>query len=74
MDVVTYMANEAMAVKDMSIPPDTITIKAPMEKRAGITMDRVKSTRLLLVKNWPLRTWIKILSNTIAPKIYNSVR
>ncbi len=58
---VTYMASEATAVNETSMPPDTMTIMQPTEKRPGTIMARARSTRLLPVKNCPDLAWIRRL-------------
>jgi len=56
--VTAYTARDARAGKDTSMPPETITRKAPTANSPGTTMALARSTRLFAVKNWPLRTWM----------------
>ena len=52
---VEYMAKMAMAVKDTSMPPDTITISTPMAKMPMTIPLRSRSNTLPTVKNTGLR-------------------
>ena len=69
---VTYIARDAIAVKDTSIPPETMTIMQPTEKREGTTRARARSTRLLPVKNCPDLAWISRLRATMAARTQGS--
>ena len=61
----TNIDSDAIAGKEQSTPPEISTISSPTQNITGIVNERIISTRLFPVKNWPLRTWISIQNRII---------
>jgi hypothetical protein len=61
----TNMDRDAIAGKEQSTPPEIRTISSPTQNMTGIVKERIISTRLFPVKNWPLLIWISRQNRTM---------